>query len=366
MKTKKLNRQGAEVAKPEPEDRVRSWLRLGALGALAVISVFSACSHDNAPSPAASPAPAPVAASTAGRVSTEHFHSEALGVDKDYVVYLPADYDSGKHFPVFYYLHGLGGNEHDWIEGGHLADAANKLGLQAIVVMPDGDDAFYADGVAKIDYDACMKDGTGLFLQKKRSKTCVHARNYETYIVKDLVAEIDRKYHTIATREGRAIAGLSMGGFGALELALRHPDEFAAAASHSGVDALLYAGPHPYVAGKVELADDVKQWGVSAPIPDLNPWMRGIFGDDIANWRAHDPAYLVQKLEPGKLALYLDCGTEDIFALNDGATYLHDLLLAKKIEHAFYIGHGRHDFSFWGPRLPESLKYLRDHVSKPN
>ncbi|MGE5185397.1 MAG: alpha/beta hydrolase [Acidobacteriota bacterium] len=336
--------------------------------ALLVIAV-AACSHGDPPATTqqAAAAPSPLPATAHGRVTTERFHSTALGVDKDYVVYLPADYEtSGKHYPVFYYLHGLGGNEHDWVEGGHLAETADKLGLAAIVVMPDGDDAFYADGVAPIDYAACMKDASGLFLQKQRAKTCVKKRDYETYITKDLVAEVDGKYRTLATKQGRAIAGLSMGGFGALELSLRHTDEYAAAASHSGIDALLYVGPHPYVAGKVELLEDVKQWGVSAPIPDLNPWMRGIFGDDLATWQQHDPAYLAQQLAPGALALYLDCGTEDIFALNDGALYLHDLLLARKIDHAFYIGPGHHDFRFWVARLPESLKFLRDHTAKPS
>ena len=89
----------------------------------------------------------------------------------------------------------------------------------------------------------------------------------------------------------------------------------------------------------------------------------GIFGPDIANWRAHDPASLVAELSPGELALYLDCGTEDIFKLDNGARYLHDLLDAKKIAHTFYIGPGKHDFSFWTPRLPETFKFLAANVS---
>src|SRR5262249_54084961 len=163
------------------------------------------------------------------------------------------------------------------------------------------------------------------------------------YIVKDLIAEVDSKFRTIAKREGRAIAGLSMGGFGALELSMRHLDLFAAAASHSGVDAMLYAGPFPYVKGKVELLKDPKQWGAGA----IGIWVRGIFGDKIAVWREHDPASLVDKLQPGQLALYLDCGTEDGFMLHNGAAYLHDLLLERKIDHEFFLGPGQHDFDFW-------------------
>jgi S-formylglutathione hydrolase FrmB len=326
--------------------------------------VLAACSHETAPAP---PPPPPAAAVAHGKVQTVKFHSDALGVDKDYVIYLPASYDSGKKFPVFYYLHGLTGNETNWINGGHLDEVADQLALDAIVVMPDGDDGFYTDAITPVDYAACMKDGTGLFLpgMQSKDKTCVKNRAYETYIVKDLIAEVDGKYHTIASRDGRAIAGLSMGGFGALELGMRHTDLFAAAASHSGVDALLYAGPHPYVAGKAEIETDVSKWGNSPAIAQIGIWVRGIFGPDVANWQAHDPAFLAQKLEPGKLALYLDCGTEDDFVLQDGAQYLHDVLTARKIDHAWFLGPGHHDFSFWRPRLPESLKYLRDHVAKP-
>jgi S-formylglutathione hydrolase FrmB len=321
--------------------------------------------------PAATPAAAPIAKESApvakGRVETKKFKSAALGVDKHYLVYLPAGYDdkASTRYPVFYYLHGLGGNEKNWVDGGKLDAAADQLGLQAIVVMPDGDDSFYVDGLAKVDYDACMKDGTGLFIPQKQNKreTCVHARKYETYITKDLVGHIDATYRTIAKREARAIAGLSMGGFGALMLSMRHQDLFSAAASHSGVDSLIYMGPFPYKPGKVELMTDVKQWG--GPFVEINRWMRGLFGDDVATWKQYDPTTLVDKLQPGRLALYLDCGTEDGFALHNGAAYLHDLLLGKKIDHAFFLGPGAHDFDFWRPRLPESLKFLRDHTAKP-
>jgi len=308
----------------------------------------------------------PPAAADATRVSTVTFHSDALGVDKQFVLYLPAGYASTtKRYPVFYYLHGLGGDETNWVKGGHLDEAADKLALAAIVVMPDGDDSFYIDSPLSADYDACMRDGTGLFIPKRQphDKTCVRANRYETYIVGDLVGYVDAHYRTIASRDGRAIAGLSMGGFGALQLAMRHPDAFAAAASHSGVDALLYHGPHPYAAGKVELLTDVAKWGVEAG--DIGAWIRNRFGSDLAFWQARDPAALVDKLEPGKLALYLDCGTEDDFLLHDGMQYLHDRLLAKKVDHAYYLGAGRHDFGFWSARLPNSLAFLRDHTKPP-
>ncbi len=321
--------------------------------------VLAACSSP--PTPAAKPVPPPVAAK--GRVETVTWHSNALGVDKHVVVYLPAGYDAdpAKRFPVFYYLNGLGGDETNWVERGHIDAAADALHLAAILVMPDGDNNFYVDSALPEDHAACMKDGAGMFIPTQpRQWTCVKASKYETYIVDDLVKWTDATYRSIADRKSRAIAGLSMGGFGALELAMRHPDEFAATASHSGVDALLYAGPHPYVAGQAQLTEDVANWGRA--VGPMGDWIRGLFGPDIAFWRDHDPASLLGKLVPGQLAIYLDCGTEDDFLLNDGASYVHDLLLARKIDHAFYLGPGRHSFDFWSQRVGESLAFLRDHT----
>ena len=71
------------------------------------------------------------------------------------------------------------------MQSGHLDAAADALGLDAIVVMPDGDDGFYVDSPAPIDYDACIEDGTGLFFARRdRHGTCVHENAYETYIAR--------------------------------------------------------------------------------------------------------------------------------------------------------------------------------------
>ena len=328
------------------------------------------CSGTKAPAgePPSPRAAAPAeAAQPPSRVVTEHVHSDALGVDKDVVIYLPRGYDAGaaKRWPVFYYLHGLGGNETNWVQHGKLDAAADALELAAIVVMPDGDDGFYIDSPGKIDYDQCLKDGTGLFIpaQEPHDTTCVRARSYETYIAKDLVGWVDAHYHTIARRDGRAIAGLSMGGFGAMELALRHPDEFAAAASHSGAIGMLYRGPRPFAPGKAELLTDVASWGATAE--PIGAWVRGLLGPDLATWKAYDVVELAAKLAPGKVALYLDCGTEDDFALQDNAQYVHEALTARHVAHEFFLGPGKHDFAFWSQRVPRSLAFLRDHTARP-
>jgi S-formylglutathione hydrolase FrmB len=324
-----------------------------------VATILAATCNTSDPTPALARPAAPK-----GRVETQHFHSDALGVDKAVVVWLPGSYDAhpDRRYPVFVYLHGLGGQETDWTQLGHLDDAANAIGLDAIVVMPDGDDGFYLDSPTPADYDACMKDGTGLFYPgRDHAATCVRANNYETYIAHDLVSWVDKTYRTKATRGSRAIAGLSMGGYGALMLAMRHSDEFAAAASHSGVVAPTYVGPHPYAAGHAVLLDD--DMLKVAPSNRLLAWVGSRFGGDLGFWRDHDPSVLAGKLAPNALAVYFDCGTEDGFKLDDQARYLHDVLSADKLDHSWYLGPGQHDFAFWSARVGKSLVFLRDHTS---
>jgi S-formylglutathione hydrolase FrmB len=312
-----------------------------------------AATHAPDPDPVSAHAADPAASST----SDATFHSDALGVDKHYLVYLPAGYDAdpARRWPVIYMLNGLGGDETNWKEQGKLPAVADSIGLQAIVVMADGDAGFYANSVTPVDYDKCTKTRAPFNPSEAADHYCVKTPNYEDYIVKDLIGHVDRTYRTIADRRGRAIGGLSMGGFGALELAMRHTDLFVSVASHSGVDALLYAGPHPYAPGKAVIADDVSKWG--AEVEPIGAWVRAIFGKDLANWKAHDPATLAQNLEDGDLAIYLDCGTEDDFVLEDGASYLHDLLTARGVTHTFFLGPGHHDFDFWADRIDDSLRF---------
>ncbi len=342
---------------------------------LCVIALSAvACGKDAPPtvSPTAPAEPAAVATKperARSQLITERFESAALGVAKDVTIYLPAGYDpaDARRYPVFYYLHGLGGDETNWHEGGKLDEAADKLGLEAIVVMPDGDNNFYIDSTLDTKYDACIKDGEGMFNPRQsRTKTCVKASRYETYMTKDLLEFVDGKYKTIATREGRGIAGLSMGGFGALILAMRHPDLFSVAASHSGLITPLYKGPYPYEKGKVSLHTSIQSVTDAYKfLGDLGTWVLGVFGGDLEIWRKHDPTLLVQKLQPGALHLYFDCGTEDEFLFHHATQYIHDLLLDRGIEHAFYLGPGHHTFDFWKERLPISLAFLRDHLAKP-
>jgi S-formylglutathione hydrolase len=164
----------------------------------------------------------PVAATAqTGSVVSEKVTSPALqgnplgdSATREVLIYLPASYAKATtvRFPVVYLLHGYTGNaqmwQGDYVNLPQIADIVMAGGKVAemIIVMPDGSNSyrgsFYVNSAA-----------TG---------------NWEEFITRDLVQFIDKKYRTIATRDGRGIAGHSMGGYGAMSLAMKHPDVFAA------------------------------------------------------------------------------------------------------------------------------------------
>src|SRR5439155_141624 len=144
------------------------------------------------------------------------FQSDAVGRKMKYNIVLPANYEKGtERYPVLYLLHGLSGNYTNWAGMGVPTYARN---YDLIVVMADGGNSWYVNW-------AKSEEG-----QKN---------NWEDCIAKDLVSHVDKNYRTIAKREGRAINGLSMGGFGGLTVGLRNPDLFCSIGSHSG--AVAYA-----------------------------------------------------------------------------------------------------------------------------
>jgi S-formylglutathione hydrolase FrmB len=201
--------------------------------------------------------------------------------------------------------------------------------------MPDGDDGWYSNWASPPpDYATCLAGQRGFGVEPDMHTYCVKKASYEDYIVKDLIAHVDATYRTIPERRARAIGGLSMGGFGALTLGLRHRDRFAAIVSHSGVDSLFYKGPHPYDAGKVEIVDNQSvplHWGEK--VGGIGVLVRKVFGSSLANWEAHDPATLASKLHDGDIALYFDVGTEDYFGLDAEARYLDSVLTRAGVRH---------------------------------
>ncbi|MFB4305084.1 alpha/beta hydrolase [Actinomadura sp. GTD37] len=216
------------------------------------------------------------------RVSTA-----ALGRAVDVRILLPTGYErrASAHYPVLYLFHGTSGRASDWVEAGDAEKTT--AGRPLITVMPDGG----FDGNGGGWYTDWADPGTGLGPSK-----------WETFHVGQLIPWIDRNLRTVSRREGRAVAGLSQGGFGAMSYASRHPELFVSAASFSGapdissnpVTSLGATGVVSYIAVALD--------GVR---PDA------IFGSrltDEINWRGHDPAGLASNLRGMRLALYTATG----------------------------------------------------------
>lgn len=163
------------------------------------------------------------------QVQDRHVASKALGRTTTFRVYLPAGYArSQRRYPVLYLLHGAFGDFKNWDTLTRLRRHA--AGLPWIIVMPDAGDSWYTN-----------------------SATTPGGR-FEDYIAHDLISEVDARYRTVAGREGRAIAGLSMGGYGAMKFALRYPQLFSVAGSFSGA----FDGPLDLDRRRADLRDALR------------------------------------------------------------------------------------------------------------
>ncbi len=300
-----------------------------------------------------------------GTVRTGHLWSQALGVEKQYVIYLPPSYDQdpARRYPVAYYLHGLYGNERDWVDRGALNAALDSViaqgGPEMIVVMPDGDDGWYTTWNTLGTYTGCLHDTTRA---EPASSYCVPWTHYDDYIARDLVAHIDSTYRTLADRRHRAIAGLSMGGYGAIALALEYPEVWSAAASHSGVLSPMYDGSHPF-AGTPVYATSMA--ALRANLGPLWPSMAPVFGHDLAAWRSRDPAWRLRRLlaeHPARVpALYIDVGRDD--ALADQSRAFHAELAARDVSCEYAEWPGGHTWTYWRSHVGQSLAWIGRHIA---
>jgi enterochelin esterase-like enzyme len=254
--------------------------------------------------------------------------SAILGRDVSYAVYLPPDYStSTRRYPVVYLLHGYTDNESGWIQFGEVNLAADQA-ISAreippvIIVMPDGGVAWYIND-----------------LQGKV--------RYEDMFIQEFIPLIDATYRTRPSREFRGLAGLSMGGWGTLVQALRHPELFAACAAFSAA-----VWPDEEILGmKQDVWDKV-----------LGPVLgAGLAGKDrlTPHFRKHNPLDLAKSLPEEslkKVRYYIDCGDDDF--LIRGNCALHILLSDRKIPHEFRVRDGAHTWSYWRTGIVDGLKFI--------
>ena len=256
----------------------------------------------------------------AAEVQCDAVPSAILGHSVSVCVSLPPSYaTSQKRFPTLYFLHGLFENERSWSDrgGAQILDglwAQGEAG-EFIVVLPDGGKTFYINSF----------DG--------------HER-YEDFFISELVPWVDRKFRTIAAPPARGISGTSMGGFGALHIAMEHPDVFGSVSAHSA--ALIPKIPDPL--------PSEGRWGFYARV------LQAPFGSPINNeyFDRNNPLTLAG--EPGRfrqLKLYFDCGESDRYGFEAGARALHEKLRAAGFPHEFALRPGDHGWSY----LNQYLKY---------
>jgi putative tributyrin esterase len=262
-------------------------------------------------------------------IQTIQFRSALIGKTLPYNVVLPREYYVARlrRYPVLYLLHGLGGHYSDWTTKTNIADYAQQYRM--IVITLEGNDSWYTDSAT------------------------VPADKYESYFLKELIPDVQRRYRTIETRHGRAVAGLSMGGYGALKFGLKSPGTFIFAGSMSGVA-------------------EAASWS-DADLKNL-AWIRDslqpVFGPAGSETRkANDLFEIVRQINPGRVAslpyFYLDCGTEDVmFSSNEKFAAL---LREKKVPHEYRELPGNHGWAYWDQQVPEVLKvaakFLRADVT---
>jgi S-formylglutathione hydrolase FrmB len=280
----------------------------------------------------------PAAAAEPLPVKTVEFMSEAVGRKMKYNIVLPVKYEATKdRYPVLYLLHGYSSNYIAW---SHLKVPEYARAYDLIVVMPDAGNSWYVNW-AKSEDD-----------QKNR---------WEDYIVRDLIGHVDATYRTIAKREGRAINGLSMGGYGGLLLGLKHPDLFCSAGSHSGALGFAKKMGEAIKSGK-EIARTKKplsdkpdpRIGIEGFNSQVERSPRGKLFVTAEDAAASDPFELVLKVPRDKLPhLYVDCGTEDRLIADSEA--FAKLLMKHKIPFVYAESEGGHKGPYWAREVGLSM-----------
>lgn len=240
--------------------------------------------------------------------------SEIMDKEIPCVIVTPDNYDSTTPYPVIYLLHGYGGNQNTWPDmKKNLSEIATQDSI--IFVCPNGENSWYWDSPVN-----------------KNSQ-------FETFVSEELVSYIDKNYSTRNSREGRAITGLSMGGHGALWLAIRHQNIFGAAGSTSGgVDIRPFPG----------------NWDMKTQL--------GEYEHNKEIWDNHTVINQIDKLQDKSLAIIFDCGFKDFFfEVNNN---LHEALLKQGIDHDYIVRPGAHNGQYWSNSIDYQILFFKKYFDK--
>lgn len=250
-------------------------------------------------------------------VQTVRLDSRLIGKTLGYRVVLPQRYSlitSRKNYPVLYLLHGWNGQSEDWIAQTKLTDYAARY--QLIIVLPDVGNVWYSDSAT------------------------VATDKYESYILQELIPDVESRFRAIRDRSGRAVAGLSMGGYGALKFGLKHPALFSVAASTSGaLDA--------------------------ASRTDDESIMRAFGAANDPGRATNDLFTLAENLRDDQIAalpyFYFDCGADDPWLSVNRK--LDTAFSERKIAHAYRELPGGHDWKYWDRQVQDILRVSAERLS---
>ena len=248
------------------------------------------------------------------RVLEEPLYSPTLELHTSYRIMLPPGYEGdSQRYPVLYMLHGVAGDSSEWQSIG-LLEAADRMIQRGeidpfLIVLPNGGGSYW------------VNQATGA--------------RWADYVVNDVVTQVDRDYRTVAAPDARAIGGLSMGGEGALRIAMQNPRVFGIAAAHSP-----------------SLRTAFDQFA-----PELQP----IFGDAQA-WRSVTPLWLVLDTDAAyDLTISIDVGEDDPWRPN--VELLHQRMLSRGISHRFEVLPGEHAAEYWIDNVDHYLAFYSSAFS---
>jgi enterochelin esterase-like enzyme len=255
-----------------------------------------------------------------GTLETKTFSSEALDQSVEYAIYLPPGYDdprnSSVRYPVVYLLPGSGGGTSQWVKAGNIAGQMDSLLAQGqvqpmILVVPQESPARFTPNTGYVDGPL---------------------GDWATYTTRDLVNEIDSDYRTVRSKDGRAIAGLSEGGYGAMNLGLKNPSEFGVIGSFSGYFTID--------------EDDLSR----------------VFGGDQSLAEANSPMLYLPQLEGELPAIYFYVGQDDTHYLEENQEFAEELK-AHGASFEFETFPGTHNWDLWAAHLSDFLIFANEHLT---
>ena len=274
---------------------------------------------------------APIAAGAQSRIDCSAMNSRVLARIVHYCVYLPEGYDAGaaehpsKRYPVLYFLHGLGDNEQTLFNSGGwtlLDDLRHqhKMG-DFLIVAPEGRRSFYINSAD-------------------------NSVRYSDFLLQEFLPQIESKYRVRPGRNGRAISGISMGGYGALRMAFAHPELFSAASAQSA--ALITETP--------QQLDSAEKAG--APLAGV---LAAVFGKpiNVSHWNENSPFVLAKRnaVELHRMAIYFNCGQEDNYGFEKGATALDTALQKAGLLHEYKSYPGDHSLTYFLSHFTEVMEF---------